>query len=189
MTNAMESWSWQGCEGKKAEIEVYARAAEVALLLNGVEVGRKKAKNDCRFVFECAYQPGKLEAVAYDTAGQEIGRCALVSAAAATELRAEPEAATVQPGHLCYIRLRYTDPAGIAKPLCTGRIQVSVQGGRLLALGNGCPFNAEGYLNRSTLPYWGEALAIVQADDASQIQFCATGGSLTAEAVIPIRKE
>lgn len=189
MTNAVESWSWQGCEGKKAEVEVYARAAEAALLLNGVEVGRKKAKNDCRFVFECTYQPGKLEAITYDAAGQEIGRCALVSAAAATELRAEPEVSTVQPGHLCYIRLRYTDPDGIGKPLCHERIHVRVSGGKLLALGNGCPFNAEGYRSDSTLPYWGEALAIVQADDAAQIQLCAKGNSLTAEATIPIRKE
>ena len=27
MTNAIESWSWDGCEGKTAEVEVYARAS------------------------------------------------------------------------------------------------------------------------------------------------------------------
>lgn len=186
MTNAMESWTWPGCEGKTAEVEVYARAAAVALVLNGQELARKKAKNDCRFVFRCSYQPGTLEAVAYNDAGQETGRCALTTAAAVTRLRAEPEQPTVRPGHLCYIRLRYTDPDGIVKPLCNDRIKVRVTGGKLLALGNGCPFNAEGYLGSSTLPYWGEALAIVQADDTDCVRLHAEGGGLTAEASVPV---
>ena len=29
MTNAMDSWSWRGCEGRRAFVEVYARAARV----------------------------------------------------------------------------------------------------------------------------------------------------------------
>ena len=35
MTDAMTSWTWPGCEGKQAEVEVYARAASAALVLNG----------------------------------------------------------------------------------------------------------------------------------------------------------
>ena len=44
-TNAMLSWSWQGCEGNKAEVEVYSDQAEVQLLLNEKSLGRKKVKN------------------------------------------------------------------------------------------------------------------------------------------------
>ena len=61
MTDAMTSWTWPGCEGKQAEVEVYARAASAALVLNGKEIARKNAKNDCLFRFRCAYQPGMLE--------------------------------------------------------------------------------------------------------------------------------
>ena len=43
MTNAMPSWSWTGCEGRKANVEVYARAARVELVLNGHTVGSKTA--------------------------------------------------------------------------------------------------------------------------------------------------
>ena len=77
MTDAMTSWTWPGCEGKQAEVEVYARAASAALVLNGKEIARKNAKNDCLFRFRCAYQPGTLEAVAYNAAGQETGRWAM----------------------------------------------------------------------------------------------------------------
>lgn len=44
MTNAMPSWSWTGCEGRKANVEVYARAARVELVLNGRTVGSKTLK-------------------------------------------------------------------------------------------------------------------------------------------------
>ena len=47
MTNAMPSWSWTGCEERKANVEVYARAARVELVLNGHAVGSKTLKNDC----------------------------------------------------------------------------------------------------------------------------------------------
>ena len=66
MSNALESWSWEGCEGQKANVEVYARAASVALYVNDRKVGHKPAVNDCIVRFSCEYQPGKIEAVSYD---------------------------------------------------------------------------------------------------------------------------
>ena len=63
MTNAMPSWSWQGCEGKKAHVEVYARAAQVELLLNGKSVGKQSMKNNCLFTFHVPYENGTLEAL------------------------------------------------------------------------------------------------------------------------------
>lgn len=80
MTNAMPSWSWTGCEGRKANVEVYARAARVELVLNGHTVGSKTLKNDCLARFSILYESGTLEAVSYDAADHEIGRCKLQSA-------------------------------------------------------------------------------------------------------------
>ena len=73
MTNAMPSWSWTGCEGQKASIEVYARAARVELWLNSHIIGRKALKNDCLAKFSVPYEPGRLEAVSYDAQGCESG--------------------------------------------------------------------------------------------------------------------
>ena len=72
---------------------MYARAASVALLVNGVEVGRKKMRGDCIARFNTAWQPGVVEAVSYDASGKEIGRYALHSAGETTRLTAscEPE--------------------------------------------------------------------------------------------------
>ena len=133
MSNAIPSWSWQGCEGKKAHVEVYARAAQVELVLNGRTIARKAMKNDCIARFAVTYQNGVLEAIARDPEGHETGRTSLVTAGSETCLRAEPECGTVAPGHLAYIRLRFTGPEGTTKPLARALISVEVEGGRQTA--------------------------------------------------------
>ena len=163
MTNAIESWSWQGCEGKKAYVEVYVRAARTDLFLNGRLVGSREMRNRCDTVFTVVYQPGMLEAVAYDKNGREISRSALYTAGEDTILRAVPEEKEVRPGGLSFIRLQYTDKAGTVKPLERGILSVSVTNGELAGIGNGCPYNEIGYCGSRTDTYFGEALAVVRA--------------------------
>lgn len=185
MTNAMPSWSWTGCEERKANVEVYARAARVELVLNGHTVGSKTLKNDCLAKFSIPYESGTLEAVSYDAADHEIGRCKLQSAGGTTRLTLDAEEPTVKPGHLCYIRLRYTDENGITKPLARGNIQVQVRGGTLVGLGSACPFNKHSYLDSETDTYYGEALAIVRMGDGDAMTIAASDGEYSAELTVP----
>ena len=185
MTNAMPSWSWTGCEERKASVEVYARAARVELVLNGHTVGSKTLKNDCLARFSIPYESGTLEAVSYDAADHEIGRCKLQSAGSTTRLTLDAEEPTVKPGHLCYIRLRYTDENGITKPLVRGNIQVQVRGGTLVGLGSACPFNKHSYLDSETDTYYGEALAIVRMGDGDAMTIAASDGEYSAELTVP----
>ena len=185
MTNAMPSWSWTGCEGGKANVEVYARAARVELVLNGHTVGSKTLKNDCLAKFSIPYESGTLEAVSYDAADHEIGRCKLQSAGSTTRLTLDAEEPTVKSGHLCYVRLRYTDENGITKPLARGNIQVQVRGGTLVGLGSACPFNRHSYLDSETDTYYGEALAIVRMGDGDAMTIAASDGEYSAELTVP----
>lgn len=169
MTNAIESWSWEGCEGKVAEVEVYARAARVDLFLNGKKVGSNTLKNSCDTRFKVEYQPGMLETVVYNQKGKEISRNTLYTAGKETELRAIAEEQSVQKDHLAFIRLQYTDKNETVKPLKRGILKVSVKGGKLLGLGNACPYNEIGYCTNETDTYWGEALAVVQADGSGDV--------------------
>lgn len=187
MTNAMPSWSWTGCEERKANVEVYARAARVELVLNGHTVGSKTLKNDCLARFSIPYESGTLEAVSYDAADHEIGRCKLQSAGGTTRLTLDAEEPTVKPGHLCYIRLRYTDENGITKPLARGNIQVQVRGGTLVGLGSACPFNKHSYLDSETDTYYGEALAIVRMGDGDAMTIAASDGEYSAELTVPVQ--
>ena len=185
MTNALPSWSWTGCEERKANVEVYARAARVELVLNGHTVGSKTLKNDCLARFSIPYESGTLEAVSYDAADHEIGRCKLQSAGGTTRLTLDAEEPTVKPGHLCYIRLCYTDENGITKPLVRGNIQVQVRGGTLVGLGSACPFNKHSYLDSETDTYYGEALAIVRMGDGDAMTIAASDGEYSAELTVP----
>lgn len=185
MTNAMPSWSWTGCEERKANVQVYARAARVELVLNGHTVGSKTLKNDCLARFSIPYESGTLEAVSYDAADHEIGRCKLQSAGGTTRLTLDAEEPTVKPGHLCYIRLRYTDENGITKPLVRGNIQVQMRGGTLVGLGSACPFNKHSYLDSETDTYYGEALAIVRMGDGDAMTIAASDGEYSAELTVP----
>lgn len=185
MTNAMPSWSWTGCEGRKANVEVYARAARVELVLNGHTVGSKTLKNDCLARFSIPYESGTLEAVSYDAADHEIGRYKLQSAGGATSLTLDAEEPAAQTGHLCYVRLRYTDENGITKPLMRGNIQVQVRGGMLVGLGSACPFNKHSYLDSETDTYYGEALAIVRMGDGDAMTIAASDGEYSAELTVP----
>ena len=185
MTNAMPSWSWTGCEERKANVEVYARAARVELVLNGHTVGSKTLKNDCLARFSIPYESGTLEAVSYDAADHEMGRCKLQSAGGTTCLTLDAEESTVKPGHLCYVRLRYTDENGITKPLARGNIQVQVRGGTLVGLGSACPFNKHSYLDSETDTYYGEALAIVRMGDGDAMTIAASDGEYSAELTVP----
>ena len=184
MTNAMPSWSWTGCEGHKANVEVYARAARVELMLNGRTVGGKTLKNDCLARLSIPYESGTLEAVSYDAADHEMGRCKLQSAGDTTRLTLDAEESAAKPGHLCYVRLRYTDENGITKPLARGNIQVQVRGGTLVGLGSACPFNKHSYLDSETDTYYGEALAIVRMGDGDAVSIAASDGEYSAELTV-----
>lgn len=164
MTNAVESWSWNGCNGMKTKVEVYTRAAFVSLFINGTCVGTKKGRKDCRVVFDVRYYDGEIKAVAYDAGKRKTGQLVLKTAGEETKLCMEPEQEQVRDTQLCYVRMRYADETGILKPLCRGDIKVKVKGGTLLGLGNACPYNERGYLSDVTDTYYGEAMAVIRPE-------------------------
>lgn len=164
VSNAMESWSWDDCEGRIAAVEVYARGREAELLLNSRSVGRKSIPRNGVTKFRVSYEPGELTAVIRDETGKETARTSLRSAGKETKLTLQPEKETVRPDELLYVRLRYTDDQGTVKPGARGEIHVTVEGGQLLALGNACSWNARGYLTDTTDTYYGEALAIIHPE-------------------------
>ena len=164
MSNARESWAWNGCEGRKTRVEVYARTPFVELKLNGKTIGRKRVnlEKNCLVSFKVKYFPGELTAIAYDRSGKERGRTSLFSGKGTPRLLLTPEKMSVGKDELAYIRIRYADEDGKTLPLCRGRVKVSAENGQLLALGHACPYNPDGYLREETDTYYGEALAILR---------------------------
>ena len=163
LTKALESWAWDGCNGEPAKVEVYARAAQVELFINGKSVGKKKVKK-CRANFNTTYQNGEITAVSYDENGREINRYSLCTAGKETVLQVRPEEKTVKPEGLAFIQLQYTDNKGIWKPMEKHNIKVTVENGVLKGLGSPAPYVKGNYTDHTVATYYGEAMAVVQAD-------------------------
>lgn len=178
-TNAMESWAWAGCEGNKAEVEVYSDAVSVELLLNGKSLGRKNLKEK-KAIFKTRYAPGNLTAVAYDAMGREISRRTLESAEGKTKVVAVPEKKTVRPGEICYIPVEIQGENGVVESNADKRLTVSVEGGELLAFGSANPCHEEQYHTGTFATYCGRALAIVRAGEGGTVTICVEGEDASA---------
>lgn len=188
MTDALTSWSWSGCDGLQAAVEVYARAAEVELLLNGRKIGRKKLRKKCNTTFKVPYEDGVLRAVSYDEAGKEIGSSELWSAGKDTKLSVLPEKESARPKELQYIELRYTDEQGIWKPMEKHHISIEVDNGTLMGFGSASPYNKNGYDKTEIDTYYGEALAVVKAKETGSVKVTVKDEKKEYTVEIPIRK-
>ena len=186
-TNALPSWSWNGLDGKKAQVEVYSRAPMVELFVNGKSAGRKKLGKNCRYVFKTRYQSGEVVAVAMDAEGKELSRNSLRTAGEETVLSLQPEIAAVKAGGLLYVNMRYTDADGTVKPLERGMVSVNVEGGTLLGVGCAAPYNTLGFDKGQTDTYYGAALAVIKAGPEGKVTLRATDGKLSAEVSVPVQ--
>lgn len=191
LTDAVNSWTWLGCEGKTADIEVYSKGNEIELFQDGVSLGRKSLEL-CRASFQTTYQPGVLEAISFDVAGAEIAREYLVSASGEKQITIIPEEREIRADgqDLAYINIQITDGDRIPWMMEDQKLSVTVEGaGKLLALGSGNPETVEKFSDTSYTTYHGRLLAIVQAtekDGDIRIQVCGEGLQRT-EAVLYAR--
>jgi hypothetical protein len=176
-TNAIESWSWKDCEGNPATIEVYADAYAIELQLNGKRLGKKKVK-DFKAMFKTRYVPGELTAIAYDQNGGEVSRSTLKSAEKDTRISILPEKETAKPGEIVYVDVQLTGANGIVESNADSQLNVSVDGGELLAFGSANPKTEENYNKGIFTTYYGRALAVVRAGETGEVTVCVESKSL-----------
>lgn len=184
-TNALPSWSWKGCDGNKAIVEVYTDAPQVELFLNGTSLGRKKTKL-CTATYKIAYTPGKLKAVSYDAAGNKLGVNELKGVTGKIRISAEPEKTTVKAGGLVYIPIALKGENGVTEMNADRKLTVTVTGGQLLAFGSAAPRTEEKFDSGSYTTYYGKALAAVLTNAAGKLVVTVTDGEQTAEATVDV---
>ena len=189
LTRAIRSWSYPGCEGKPAEVEVYSTAGSIRLTLNGKTVAEKRVPGSCRVLFRVPYEAGELRAEALDAQGRVTGSDALVSAGPATLLRLEAESGACRPGKMVYLRIRYTDENGETQPLTRRTVRISADNGTVMGTANGCTFFQGNYAQSAVPTYFGEAQAVVRAGTAGTVRVTASDGELTAEVTIDCKEQ
>jgi hypothetical protein len=173
-TNAIESWSWRGCENRKATVEVYANCAYIELRLNGEVIGRKKVKQ-YKAVFKVRYKPGTLTAAAIGVDDKEMFRSTLESSTGPLHISVLPE---TNVGKLVYVNICITGENGIVESNADEKLTVSVEGGKLLAFGSANPRTEERYTDGSFTTFYGRALAVIAADDSASIEITVKGNNL-----------
>ncbi len=164
-TDTVESWSWEGCEGKRTQVTVYSNADRIGLFLNGKSLGKKKI-NECKAIFKkVIYVPGKLTAVAYDRNGKEISRSMLKTAEGKTVIKLKPERKELQANgqDLCYLHIDLCGENGVTKSSVDQKVTVAVEGnGTLQALGSARPHMTENFYSDTHTTYYGKALAVIR---------------------------
>ncbi|MCM1427971.1 MAG: DUF4982 domain-containing protein, partial [Eubacterium sp.] len=164
-TNAIDSWTWHGCEGKKAVVEVYTDAQSVRLELNGKEIGTKPVKK-YKVIFKTDYTPGTLTAVALDESGREISRNSLKTGGKNMKLSVIPHKKDLRADgqSLCYLPIEFTDENGELIPYIEQPVTVKVEGaGKLQGLGSALCKTDERYVSDTFNSYRGRLLAVVRA--------------------------
>ncbi len=177
-SDAIPSWSWAGCEGTMASVEVYdARGRSVRLLLNGEEVGTARF-HDFVARADVEYQPGKLTAIALDEGGRELGRSSLATAQGPLHLRARSEKPSAPAGDVAYVPITIEGSNGVVESNADEKLRVEVEGGELLGFGSAQPAPTESFLSGEYTTYRGHALAIVYRATPGTVRLTVHGASL-----------
>ena len=187
-TNALPGWSYRGCDGNKAIVEVYSGQPVVELFLNGKSLGRKKVK-DCKATYKMKYQPGELKAIAYDAAGRRQGERILVSAVGTLQIQAVADKKTVKPGEVIYLDISLTDADGIVEANADTTLTAEVKGGELLGFGSANPRTEEQFASGKYTTYYGLAQAVVRAGETGTVTISIHGDGVKAAAAEIICEE
>jgi len=186
-TNAIDSWTWQGYEGTKAVVEVYADAASIRLELNGKEIVTKPIKK-YKTMFKVPYAPGELTAVALDESGKEISRHSLYTGGNEMKLSVTPnkQIMAADGQSLCYLPIEFTDEMGELIPYIEQPVTVQVEGAATLqGLGSALCKTDERYDSDSFTSYRGRLLAVLRAGTVpGKVKI-----TITSAGVLPITME
>ncbi len=197
----LPSWTWAGYEGSQIRVEVYSKADEVSLIVNGKEVCRQKvidwkeARSQGERVipyivsFDTVYEPGEICAKEYKN-GKEIGKISLSTNKEAKKIVLKPETCRAKSDgdSLVYVNIEIQDEDGNIS-FVDVPVTVEIVGGnsaKLLALGNGNPKNEEKYNSNMHMTYNGKALAVLRTTkNPGTITFKITAKGLN-EAIVDI---
>ncbi|MGA9965305.1 MAG: beta-galactosidase GalB [Terriglobales bacterium] len=201
MVHLLPHWNWHGKEGQAIPVMAYSNAEEVELLLNGKSLGRKKRFSEewempvgkkvspdgkfmskYRRVWQVPYEPGTLEAVAYQN-GKQVAVDEVRTAGAPAQVKLVPDRAVIRnDGYdLSFITVRIEDKDGNLCPMADNLVHFDVTGaGVIAAVDNGNAATEEPFQADHRKAFNGLALLIVRSKvgEAGEIQVVATSSGL-----------
>jgi hypothetical protein len=179
-SDSVASWTWTGYEGRPVEVEVYARAERVELLLDGEMIGSGVVGSSdvpLLAVIETEYRPGRLEAIAY-VGDREVGRHAITTAGSA-RLVATADRTGILEGDtdLAFVALELRDADGVLVTDADTEVTVTVTGAvELAGMASANPKTTERFADNTWRTFDGRAIAVIRPTGPGPAEVTARSG-------------
>jgi len=187
-------WNWEGFQNQPIEVVVCSGHQNVELFLNGKSLGVKETNQENQWIakWEVAFQPGELQAIAFDNE-KEVASKSLKTAgqAAKIALTADRREITANGQDLSYITVELPDENGLLNPETQNQIHFEIEGpGEIIAVASSNPLSVESFQQAKRKAYKGKCLVIVKSGtDAGEIVLTAKSEGLdSAEMTIIVKK-
>ena len=199
MVHVLPHWNWNA--GQTIPVMCYSNGEEVELFLNGKSLGRKKRfsepvelpvgpnitpdrkfRSKYRLLWQVPFEPGVLQAVAYQ-GSRQVASDERRTAGAAARVTLVPDRKTIRADgdDLCFITVRIEDHAGTLCPSADNLVRFGVSGaGVIQAVDNGNPATVEPFHADYRKAFSGLALLIVRSipGESGRVRVTATSDGL-----------
>ena len=139
-------WNLETDTGANIDLWCYTNCAEVELWLNDASQGRLKRAPYRKLQWDVPYAQGKLEAVGYDSSGEEIVRTVVETTGPAAKLQIIKAHSNIEAdgSTVAILNVRACDTAGRFVPTANDMLDFEIDGeATLLGVGNGNPTSHE----------------------------------------------
>ena len=161
------SWRFDGYEGEKTLIYVFADCDLITLSVNGKEIGRQEKNERGIYTFETEYVPGKITAIAWRN-GRILGVSELCTEgdAASLMLKAEPrytvKGAEPSEDELIYVDVLCVDREGNRCTSDDRYVQYRAEGASILGTGSAHPTDLTLYTDTGRHLYRGRTTLVLR---------------------------
>lgn len=135
-------WNLQGHEGEQLDIWAYSNCAEVELIVNGKNLGRKPMPKDGHLSWTAVYKPGYMEARGFNSKGRRVKTERIETTGPAERIAILADRTTLKADgqDVSIVTIDLRDRRGRVVPDACEEVQLEVSGPvRILGVGNGDP--------------------------------------------------
>ncbi|MDE6202678.1 MAG: DUF4982 domain-containing protein, partial [Lachnospiraceae bacterium] len=155
-----ESWTWPGFEGRRVRLDIYSRAQEVEIFINGKSIGRRAVPDSWILQTDIVYEPGIIEvAEYYDGIKGFSSRLETAKETAALKAVAEKN----ETADVIVLTIEAVDEEGRRVPNYAGTVSCQLDKNLILVgMGSADPVSEDNYTLGKCRLFQGRALLIVK---------------------------
>ena len=142
MLHLLPHWNLQGHEGEQVDVWAYSNCAEVELIVNGKNLGRKPMPKDGHLSWTAVYKPGYIEARGFNSKGRRVKTERIETTGSAERIAIQADRTTLKADgqDVSIVTIDLRDRRGRVVPDACEEVQLEVSGPvRILGVGNGDP--------------------------------------------------